>query len=100
MCLWRHHGDNRWYTGEIDLPAGEDPDGADRLFRVLTDATLASYRRFAEDTYATTLDGDALTAILARHPLTDDLVRRLNPRITLVELTDDLAEIGYSPLAG
>ncbi|WBB70209.1 hypothetical protein [Micromonospora sp. WMMD812] len=95
VCLWRQVGDGRWRTGDIDLPGGADPDGADRLFEVLLDPTPEGYRRFAEDYYEVSLDADALGAVFALRPLTDDLVRRLNPDVTVADLAEDVAEIGY-----
>ncbi|WP_456178909.1 hypothetical protein [Micromonospora sp. I033] len=95
VCLWRRTGDDRWHAGDPDLPDGPDPDGAGRLFSLLVDGTPAAYRRFAEDYYETTVDGDAVAAILASRPLTEELVRRLNPELALPDLAEDLAETGY-----
>jgi hypothetical protein len=93
VCLWRRYGDARWHAGEVDFPDGDDPDGADALFEVLVDGTPAAYRRFAEDYYETAVDTDVITMVFASQPLTDALVRRLNPALTLDDLADDLAEI-------
>jgi len=95
VCLWRQHADDRWHAGDIEFPAGPDPDGADRLFAVLADATPLAYQRFAEDYYEQRLDGEAIGEIYALRPLTDALVRRLNPELSIVDLAGDLAEIGY-----
>ncbi|GAB2947738.1 hypothetical protein GCM10027280_40590 [Micromonospora polyrhachis] len=95
VCLWRQRTDDRWHTGEIEFPAGPDPDGAHRLFAVLTDATPLAYRRFAEDYYEQRLDGAATADIHALRPLTNDVVRRLNPELSIADLAEDLAQIGY-----
>ncbi|GAA1801374.1 hypothetical protein GCM10009682_24030 [Luedemannella flava] len=95
VCLWRQHGDDRWHTGELDLPDGNDPDGADRLFQVLVEGTAVAYHRFAEDYYETTVDLEAVGEVFALHPLSDELVRRLNADLVVADLTDDLIEIGY-----
>lgn len=95
LCLWRQHGDTRWHTGDITFPEGDDPDGADRLFAVLVEGHPAAYRRFAEDYYEHAVDVAAVGEVLALRPLTDDLVRRLNPELRVADLTGDLAEIGY-----
>lgn len=92
VCLWRLAGDDRWRAGSAELPAGEDPDGADRLFG---DLTGERYQEFAEDHYGRPLDRDAVEAVLRLIPLTDGLVRRLNPELTLADLAEDLAEIAY-----
>ncbi len=95
VCVWRQHGDNRWHMGDVELADGTDPDGADHLFGVLLDANPDGYVRFAADYYEQHLDADDVRAVLALEPLTDDLVRRLNPDLSLAELTDDVAQIHY-----
>jgi hypothetical protein len=95
VCLWRERGDDRWRAGEISFPPGDDPDGAGRLFAVLAEGTPEAYQRFAEDYYETAVDLDAVRAVFALSPLTDDLVIRLNPDLTVGDLAEDLAEIGY-----
>jgi hypothetical protein len=100
VCLWRESGDDRWHAGDIDFPDGADPDGAGWLFAVLTDATPVAYQRFAEDYYEQTLDGDAVREIFAARPLTDDVVQRLNPELSMEDLADDLAQIGYPSRPG
>lgn len=102
VCLWRQRGDDRWYTGTIDLPAGDDPDGADRLFAVLLDPTPGAYTGFARDYYDTDVSSEAVAEVLALTPLTDRLVQRLNPEATLTDLAEDISEIGYpvSPSEG
>ncbi len=81
--------------GDLVFPAGDDPDGADGLFQVLVEGSPAAYQRFAEDYYETAVDVEAVGEIFALHPLTDDLVRRLNPDLMVADLAEDLAEIGY-----
>lgn len=95
VCLWRQQGDDRWHAGDPGFPAGADPDGATRLFQVLVEGSPAAYRHFAEDYYETAVDLEAVGEIFAVHPLTDDLVRCLNPDLVVADLADDLAEIGY-----
>lgn len=95
-CLWRTGDDGRWRTGTIDFPAGTaDPDGANWMFQLLTDGTPQAYLRHAGDYYETSIDLDAVCHIYAHQPLTDDIVGRLNPEVTVTDLADDIAEIGY-----
>ncbi|WP_426595624.1 hypothetical protein ACPPVS_08500 [Cellulomonas sp. McL0617] len=94
-CIWRRALDSEWHVGVPDRPDGDDPDGADWLFAILLDGTATSYREFAEDYYEVDLDENPVDAVFALQPLTDELVQRLNPDMTLDELGDDLAEIGY-----
>ncbi|MDG6103297.1 hypothetical protein Daura_17460 [Dactylosporangium aurantiacum] len=95
VCVWRETGDDRWHTGDVDHPAGPDPDGADGLFAVLVAGTPQAYRAFAEDYYERPVDAGAVRAVFAHEPLTDALVTRLNPDLTLADLAEDLARIGY-----
>jgi hypothetical protein len=95
VCMWRQNGDDRWRSGDVALPDGDDPDGADWLFETLLDPTGAAYRDFAEDYYETAVNGDAVAEVFALRPLTDDLLQRLNPAVILSDLAEDLAEIGY-----
>jgi hypothetical protein len=95
VCLWRQQGDDRWHAGDLVFPASGDPDGANRLFQVLVEGSPVAYQRFAEDYYETAVDVEAVGEILALHPLTDDLVHRLNPDLVVADLVEDLAEIGY-----
>jgi hypothetical protein len=95
VCLWREADDDRWHAGDVAFPPGEDPDGADWLFELLVDGTPAGYQRFAADYYEAQIDVDAVGAIFALQPLTVELVRRLNPGVTLEGLADDLSAIGY-----
>lgn len=100
VCLWRRHDDDRWQTGDIELPDGDDPDGAEWLFETLLDGTGIAYQRFAEDYYEITVSEDAVAEIFALDPLTDELVQRLNPDVRVAGLAEDLAEIGYPPVRG
>ncbi|MBB4752376.1 hypothetical protein BJ964_006537 [Actinoplanes lobatus] len=95
VCLWRQRSDDRWHAGDLAFPVDEDPDGATRLFQVLVEGIPVAYQRFAEDYYETAVDLDAVSRFFALHPLTDDLVRRLNPDLVVADLAEDLAEIGY-----
>ncbi|MEU4219689.1 hypothetical protein [Actinoplanes sp. NPDC026623] len=100
VCLWRQRGDDRWHTGDIELPDGDDPDGANGLFETLLDGTGIAYQRFAQDYYEATVHEDAVAEILALSSLTDELVQRLNPDARLADLAEDLAEIRYPPARG
>jgi hypothetical protein len=52
---WAGPTDDRWHTGAIDFPAGqEDPDGGEWLLELLLDDSPEAYRRFAEENYELT----------------------------------------------
>ncbi|MBA9003476.1 hypothetical protein [Thermomonospora cellulosilytica] len=96
VCLWRQADDDRWHVGEIDYPQNEsDPDGSADLFGLLTNPSPEAYQQFAEDYYEVPVDLEAVRHIYALHPLTQDLVSRLNPEILIGDLTEDLAQARY-----
>ncbi|WP_199848345.1 hypothetical protein [Streptomyces sp. Ag109_G2-6] len=95
-CLWREATDDRWRHGVIDFPAGcSDPDGATGLFELLVDRSPEAFRRFAEDYYEVPVDLEAVRDVYALRPLSQKLVSSLNAEVTLADLAEDLAEIGY-----
>ncbi|MFD6752233.1 MULTISPECIES: hypothetical protein [Micromonospora] len=103
--LWRLTGDDRWQAGEgIDFPPGTGssddfgPDGSGML-DILCDDIVGRFVEFATDYYQIEVDGAAVDHIAAHRPLTDDMIRSLNPRSALTDLRDDIAATGY-PIAG
>ncbi|MFF4648233.1 hypothetical protein [Streptomyces sp. NPDC001389] len=95
-CLWREATDDRWRHGVIDFPTGSsDPDGATGLFELLVDRSPEAFRRFAEDYYEVPVDLEAVRDVYALRPLSQKLVASLNAEVTLADLAEDLAEIGY-----
>ncbi|CAM5238099.1 hypothetical protein [Streptomyces aurantiogriseus] len=96
-CLWRRATDDGWSTGTIDFPEHptDDPDGAGHLFRLLTDRSAQALRAWAEDYYEVPVDLEAVRHVLASRPLTDAVVRALNPELTVADLAKDLEETGY-----
>jgi hypothetical protein len=98
FCLWRRTTDPDWRRGPVQLPPGADPDGSGDLLTMFT-GDPKQYVQFAADYYEREIDVALVRAVYAHVPLTDKLVRRLNPEVDLSLLKDDLAEIGY-PEAG
>lgn len=95
-CLWRGATDDRWQHGVIDFPAGcWDPDGATGLFELLVDRSPVAFQRFAEDYYEVPVGLEAVHDVYDLRPLSQELVSSLNPDVTLAELAEDIAEIGY-----
>lgn len=98
-CLWRQHSDSGWQTGPVvypEHPGGISPDGADQfLNEVLTDPTSLPYQQFARDYFEVQPDPAAVEHVFGLHPLTEQIVRRLNPDVRLADLTDDINNIEY-----
>jgi len=100
FCIWRMVSDDRWRIGPIDFPDGSDPDGSVRLLSIL-DGDPRTYLAFAEEYF----DNEApdplsfplnLIERVYRHELlTEEIVSGLNPEISLADVREDVAEIGY-----
>lgn len=95
-CMWRTAGDDAWRSGTIDFPTDTpgDPDGADSLFGLLTDRSAAAFQRWAEDYYEIPVDLAAVSHVFALRPLTDAVVKTLNPEASLADLAQDIARTG------
>ncbi|GAB3836974.1 hypothetical protein GCM10029963_01410 [Micromonospora andamanensis] len=103
--LWRLCGDDRWYAGEdITFPAlhtpydDTAPDGSG-LLDILLDDIVDQYVTFAEDYYEIEVDPTVVEHIVAHRPLTDAVVRALNPELSVAGLHEDIATIGYPTAA-
>ena len=95
-CLWRQTTDDRWHTGTINFPAGEqDPDGSEWLLELLLDDSPEAYRRFAEDYYELRPNLAAVREVYALRPLTQPLITAFNDQLSVADLADDISEIGY-----
>ncbi|MFI0960573.1 hypothetical protein ACH4S8_03985 [Streptomyces sp. NPDC021080] len=95
-CLWRGTTDDQWHHGTIDFPPDHaDPDGATGLFHLLVDRSPEAFQHFAEDYYEVSVDLEAVSALYALRPLTQELVSSLNAEVALADLAEDMSEIGY-----
>ncbi|MFI8367329.1 hypothetical protein [Streptomyces sp. NPDC085466] len=97
-CLWREPADSAWQTGPVafpDLDGHPDPDGSQGLLRLLLDRTPEAYAAWASEYYETEVPLEAVRHVLALRPLTPDVVAALNPSVTLTDLAEDIAEIGF-----
>ncbi|MGW6151820.1 hypothetical protein ACWFRM_01625 [Streptomyces sp. NPDC055144] len=96
-CMWRETDHASWKTGTIDYPdeQPDDPDGAGYLFQLLVDRSPEAFQRWAEDYYELPVALEAVSHVFASRPLSDSVVNALNPEVTVADLAEDLAEIGY-----
>ncbi|SEO21868.1 hypothetical protein [Actinacidiphila rubida] len=97
-CLWRQADGESWSAGTIDFPerGNGDPDGSRYLFALLVDRSPEAFQEWAEDYYEVPVDLAAVRHVFASRPLTEEVVRALNPEIALADLAEDIAGIGYS----
>ena len=94
FCLWRRPSDPAWRTGTIESLDGEDPDGSAELLRLL-DGDPEAYRAWAEDYFETSVALSAVEHVFDHRPLTEEVVRVLNPELSLSDLAEDISEIAY-----
>ena len=97
-CLWRQRNDGEWRTGPVDYAefAGRpDPDGADQFLELLTDPTPHSYVDFALGYFEVQLDPRVVAHVYELNPLTEQLVRALNPDVGLHDIADDIDTSRY-----
>ncbi len=94
FCIWRRCSDESWQHGVIEFPPGTDPDGSASMLSTL-DGKPASYKTWADNRYERTINLAAVRQVYAHKPLTEKLVKRLNPEVALEELAADIEEIGY-----
>lgn len=99
FCIWRTYNDDQWHTGYISYPQGDDPDGSAWMLAIL-DGNPKTYQRWAEDYYERPISLNAVDHLYAYKPLTEGIVRELNPGITLSSLAEDITEIGYPTNTG
>jgi len=95
FCIWRTYEDDRWRTGLISYPPGADPDGSAWMLAIL-DGNPITYQRWAEDYYERPVNLSAVEDLYAHKPLTNELVRSLNPETNFSDLGEDVGEISYS----
>ncbi|MFE6894504.1 hypothetical protein [Streptomyces sp. NPDC057694] len=96
-CMWRETGRGAWEAGTIEFPdeQPDDPDGAGYLFRLLVERSPETFQGWAEDYYEVPVALEAVSHVFASRPLSDSVVSALNPDVTVADLAEDLAEIGY-----
>ena len=112
LCIWRQYKDRRWQIGEIAFPqlkprpdgSERDPDGSSYLLSPL-DGKPKTYHDWAVKHYAGGFNGENLTLAHVKHvyahkPLTAAMVKAINPELTLADLAEEIAEIGYPKRSG
>jgi hypothetical protein len=95
FVIWRLGKAKAWSIGDIAWPKAKDPDGSEALLAPLLGDT-SSYVKFADEVYEKKIKKADVAHVLANEPLSAALVQRLRSKRSLLELADDLAEIGYA----
>ena len=95
-CLWLIKDSESWQVGNVELPFPDsaDPDGSIEFLSIL-DGDPNTYKSWADYYYETDVDLSAVEEIYGGSVVTDELIRRLNPELSLPEIHDDIEQIGY-----
>ncbi|WP_460492254.1 hypothetical protein [Dactylosporangium cerinum] len=99
FILWRRNDDERWHAGDnIDFsPACDDevdPDGS-WLLDILFDDIAEKYREHADEVYQVALPRPAIDHVVAFLPLTDAVIRALNPEASPAHVRAEAEKLGY-----
>lgn len=94
FCLWNRNDDPGWQMGPVDVPDSADPDGSAKLLGFL-DGNSETYRHWGEEYYGKRLNPRAIEQVYRHERLTEFLVRSLNPKARLRDVSDEIEDIGY-----
>ncbi|SEL99359.1 hypothetical protein [Streptacidiphilus jiangxiensis] len=94
VCVWREAGAPAWQCGPVTFEPGET-DGADWLFELLVDGGTDAACSYVEDYYERPADRAAVSALLARAPLTRATVGALNPEADFEAVAARARALGY-----
>ncbi|GAA3255176.1 hypothetical protein ACFO1B_47910 [Dactylosporangium siamense] len=99
FVLWRRTEDDRWHAGDnIDFrPASDvevDPDGS-WLLDILFDDITEKYHQHAEEVYQVDVPRPAIDHVVALRPLTDAVIRALNPEASPAHVRAEAENLRY-----
>lgn len=105
FCMWRIISDDFWKTVPLKFPNENiDYDGSQYLLQIL-DGNPKSYKIWAEDYHGTdtwnddiyeeSLNLNSIKHIYAHKPLTEKVIKKLNPNLSIIDLSKDIKKIGY-----
>jgi hypothetical protein len=95
FLVWRERTDHTWRSGAVQLPGSPDPDGAEWLLELVWQDDPQAYVDFAAEYYELQIGVAPVTAVWRSDPLTAQIVRALNPQVTLADVRPDVAATGY-----
>ncbi len=94
-CYWRAPDDLSWNKVIHPDPVLSESDDGSAEYLALLLEPAASYEEFAKWYYELDLPMGAIQSIYAHVPLTERLVKSLNPDISFAQAQEAAAEIGY-----
>ncbi|MEV8434870.1 RICIN domain-containing protein [Streptomyces chartreusis] len=103
--MWRLPGDTAWRTPDPGSEALRTADriGYDAAYNALTDLIAPSPGMVLLENglgveNASFAIGDAIRQVLALRPLTEDIVRTLNPEVSLADVAEEIEALGHRPV--
>lgn len=97
-CFWRSRDDRAWSRVEHLSWATFDDGSLEHL--ALLHEPASSYAEFAKWYYERSLPISAVEAIFGGAPVTQETLKIFNPEMSLGDLLDDAAEIGFTVETG
>lgn len=95
FCFWRRWTDDRWNVVLLDSnPPDGVTDGSSDLLWIL-DGVPATYQQWATSYYETDVPALAVESLYLHQPLDQRLIAMLNPALSINDVIEDAAEIGY-----
>lgn len=95
FCVWRRYSDSKWHHGNIDFPDLPDPDGSQHLMAIF-DGKPETYLNWAEEYYEPReFSLTTIRWVYEQRPLTEEIIKELNPEQSLANLVDEITQIGY-----
>ena len=95
FCIWQTTEDDKWRTGNADLPKDDYKDGSGDLLQLL-DGNPLTYKKWAEEYYEIELKSESIEQIFIGNNITEKMINELNPELDDFEkLRADLDGIGY-----
>jgi len=91
FCLWCKQCHDQW---EHPTVIDDLETGADTLLGILVSGP-DGYRRFVEEYYEREIDLDLIERVFQHHTIDFGLTSALNPEVSLNDIREELAEIGY-----
>ena len=85
-AIWRLLGDDQWHCGNIEFPVHPYADGSEEMLSIL-DGRPDSYWEWATEYYETEINEQAVAHVYQHLPLSDDIVKSLNPDAALTKTT-------------
>lgn len=97
VAWWSADHEMKWRIGDLQMPAAKAPDGSQHLLFIL-DGKPATYAKWATWYAGHPVSLAAVKKVYAFSPLTESLVRAINPEANLARVLEEAKAIRY-PIA-